>query len=323
MSVNIHQDEYKGVTSLVMENDRLRSTFVLTGSRTVSLVDKHTGREFLVQGKGRKYIPGVYDSYYPGLDPCGFDEMFPSINECLHEDPPWKGVKIPDHGEVWSLDWDYRLSPNDSLEMCVHGVRFPYRLEKKIRFMRENVLRIDYRAVNLSQFDMRFLWAAHPMLKVEEQSELILPSECRTGFCVFDDGGRLGKYGTLFDIAEKVSGGKRGGEVVHVMRNGSYKCTEKYYIHDRLTSGRCGVRFPSDGAEITLRFPTDVVPYLGILAADGGIDPDGCVAILEPCTAPYDRPDFANVSGSRSVLKAKGTYEWYLEIEIQWDQRSI
>ncbi len=318
MPVDIHHDTYKGKPSLVMESNRLKTTFVLTGSRMVSLFDKRTCREFLLQGRSEKYIAGAYDGYFPDCDPCGFDEMFPSINDCVYAAPPWEGIRIPDHGEVWSLDWDHRVSADSSLEMCVHGVRFPYRLEKKIRFTQDNLLRIDYRAVNLSQFDMTFLWAAHPMLKVEEESELILPPESRTGFCVFDDGGRLGGYGTLFDIAETVGGSrKRAGEVIHAMRDGTYKCTEKYYIHDRLTTGRCGARFPSDGTVIMLRFPTDTVPYLGVLAADGGIDPAGCVAILEPCTAPYDRPDFAKAYGGGSVLKAKGTHEWYLEIEIQ------
>ena len=50
---------------------------------------------------------------------------------------------MADHGEVWSLPWDYTVN-NLSLHMSVKGVRFPYKLEKNIYFKDENVIRIDY-----------------------------------------------------------------------------------------------------------------------------------------------------------------------------------
>lgn len=317
MQVKIFEDEYKGKKRITMESERLMVSFIPVGSRMVSLIDKSSGREFLLQGKSEKCITGTYDSYLPDFDPFGFDEMFPTINECFYEDYPWKGVRIPDHGEVWSLEWDCGIYSDDSLGMSVHGIRLPYRLEKRISFRQDHILRIDYRACNLSPFYMNFLWAAHPMIKVEENSEVILPPESKTGFCVYDDGGRLGGFGSLFDISGKVGNdGVKGGEVTHVIRDRSYKCTEKYYIHDRLSNGRCGIRYLSDGTVIMLDFPIDTVPYLGVLVADGGIDDNGCVAILEPCTAPYDRLDMARAFTGGSVLKAKGIYTWYLEFEI-------
>ena len=65
----------------------------------------------------------------------GFDEVFPSIESCYYPVEPWEGVKVPDHGEVWSLPWRYEVH-EDSVDLSVHGVRFPYRLQKKIHFVK-------------------------------------------------------------------------------------------------------------------------------------------------------------------------------------------
>lgn len=65
-----------------------------------------------------------------------------------------------------------------------------------------------------------------------------------------------------------------------------------------------------------LNFPAQSVPYLGVLVNEGGIGND-CFAILEPCTAPYDRIDMAKSFTGGSLLEAKREYEWYLEFEIK------
>ncbi|MHB8276843.1 MAG: hypothetical protein ACYDIA_04225 [Candidatus Humimicrobiaceae bacterium] len=58
----------------------------------------------MVQRKG-KYKPGVYGSTYVKAECAGFDEIFPTIDECFYVTYPWKGIPIPDHGEVWSIPW--------------------------------------------------------------------------------------------------------------------------------------------------------------------------------------------------------------------------
>ena len=52
--------------------------------------------------------------------------------------------------------------------LSVHGVRFPYRLEKWVSFHADGTLRVDYRLTNLSRFDFDFMWAAHMMLNLED-----------------------------------------------------------------------------------------------------------------------------------------------------------
>ena len=91
---------------------------------------------------------------------------------------PWKGIKIPDHGEVWSIPWDYRIE-NNSVLLNVYGVRFPYRLERKIEFIKESSIRISYKAINLSNFDFKFIWAAHPLFNCNENTKIIIPKSVR------------------------------------------------------------------------------------------------------------------------------------------------
>jgi len=61
--------------------------------------------------------------------PAGFDDMFPTINECFYEDYPWKGQKMPDHGELWSLEWKYEIKES-CLALWTYGVRCHIYLRK-------------------------------------------------------------------------------------------------------------------------------------------------------------------------------------------------
>ena len=90
--------------------------------------------------------------------------------------------------------------------------------------------------------------------------------------------------------------------------------SEKYYFKNKLSDGWCAVRYP-DGTVFGLSFPEQKVPYLGILHNPGGWR-DIYNIFLEPCTAPFDRPDVANLRGQGSVVKAHSIYEWHLNITV-------
>src|SRR5262249_54979334 len=104
----------------------------------------------------------------------------------------WQGTKIPDHGEVWSLAWKPKIE-GETLTMTTYGVRFPYKLEKRIWFTAANILRTEYTLTNLSAFDFNFLWAAHTMINLENGVELVLPAAVtRAVSCSAQ--GSLGRY---------------------------------------------------------------------------------------------------------------------------------
>src|SRR5262245_48019786 len=156
LSSQPHKSQYKDQTSFVIENEIVRAEFVAHGGRMVSLRDKRLDHEFLFQQSSSKYVRGEYGGQLTREQAAGYDDMFPTINECFYEDAPWKGVLMPDHGEVWSLDWKVQLE-EEALSFSTAGVRLPYRLTRKITLPSANQLRMDYLLENFSDFEMAYL----------------------------------------------------------------------------------------------------------------------------------------------------------------------
>lgn len=311
--MSISKSSFKGMESIVMESNCLRFEVLPRGGRMVSLIDKRNGREFLVQQKGEDYSSGTYDSNMVDYQPAGFDDMFPTINECYYEDFPWKGHRMPDHGELWSLEWKYEIKER-SIVLWAYGVRLPYLFRKTISFSQENKIHIDYSVSNLTEFDMYFLWTAHPMLKAEEGTEIVLPEGCDRAVCTLCFDGRLGDYGEINHWPEMYD---KSGKTHHInrLRGPEAKNTEKYYFKDRLTEGWCKIKYPSDKTVLMLEFPVDKVPYFGLLTEEGGWA-DELYVIPEPCTAPFDRIDVSKLHNKHSILPSNGAFDWFLDMSI-------
>jgi len=158
-----------------MESDRLVLTIIPESvSKIQSIYDKMLDKEYLVQNQREDFVRSKYDTSFGAGDISGFDEIFPSIGACFYPQEPWKGISIPDHGEVWALPWRYEIC-RESVLMQVNGVRFPYELTKKIKFNRENSFKISYRARNLSDFDFYFSWAPYNLFVCENDTVIVLP----------------------------------------------------------------------------------------------------------------------------------------------------
>jgi hypothetical protein len=57
------------------------------------------------------------------------------------------------------------------------------------------------------------------------------------------------------------------------------------------------------------------VPYLGVLPNEGGWQ-ELYNIFLEPCTAPFDRPDAARYRGQGSTLKGGAVQTWHLNLTL-------
>ena len=196
MKVKIYKSTYKDQKAVTLESEEIEAQFLPgLGGKLASLVHKKSSREFLAQAANDKYRVLEYDGNYVDSECSGFDDMFPTIDICHYEGFPWAGAKLPDHGEVCSLSWDYAIE-DDCLYMCTYGVRLPYKLEKWVRFESDDLLNINYKATNPSSFDMDFIWAAHPMINAEAGGEIILPYKSEQDMtCVFSMDESFGKYG--------------------------------------------------------------------------------------------------------------------------------
>jgi len=310
MPTIIREQIYKGVNAVRMENKKI-SILVIpeSGGKIQSLYDKQQQREHLYQSKKPVYEFSQYDSSYADGDSSGFDEVFPSIEACYYPDAPWRGTPIPDHGEVWALPWDCRKE-QDVLSLCVNGVRFPYRLEKKIRLTSLG-LRIDYELLNLSLFDFRFIWAPHLLISCLPDTEIVLPSSVSRVMSTCSVDNKLGRFGSFHEWPEtEVNGEKYRIDRVYPKYPG--KC-EKYYAVDPLAEGWCALRDRSTEQAIGLRFPLQEVPYLGIWE---GIIGQEYVTALEPCMGALDDLATAIQWDRAGLIKAQSMRRWFLEIRI-------
>ena len=314
MKINISQVKHKNVNALLMESDLLAITIIPeSGAKIQSIYDKNRKKEVLYQSERDEFRKSIYGAKFDSGDVSGFDEIFPSIDECFYPTSPWTGTIIPDHGEVWALPWDYKVDEN-LITLNVHGVRFPYRIEKEIEFLRDNCFRLSYKAFNLSEFDFDFIWSPHPYFVCEENTRVVLPPSVKEVISTCSLENKLGEYGTIhpwpvtktltrevYDISD----------VLHPKYAG--KC-EKFYAVNKPHEGWCALHNVSSGETIGLSYPNDKLPYLGVWE---GIINDKYIAALEPVTGALDRLDVAKLAGKTGVIKARSKYEWFLNLTFQ------
>lgn len=314
MTTTIYESQYKDQPAVSLESEAVRVQFLPgIGAKMASLVYKPRDFELMVQAAGEQYLTQPFDGDYVAGECTGFDDMFPTIDLCYYDRAPWSGTKMADHGEVWSLPWQQRIE-GDALHFSVHGVRFPYRLEKRICFVEDSILRLDYRLTNLCPFDFEFVWAAHMMINVEEGTDLVLPDGVQSIIGTFDLSGQMGGYGDEFawPVGTLPNGDRKDFRKIEPE---SAKAAYKYYVKGRLPDGWCGLKYGTSDFSLGLSFPVTQVPYLGILPNAGGWR-DYYNVFLEPCTTSFDRPDVARYRGEVATLKGRATYEWHLAISL-------
>ena len=314
MRCRVYESRYKDQPAISIESEMVRAQFLPgIGAKMASLVYKPLDFELMVQRAGAEYLVQPFDGEYVAGECTGFDDMFPTIDACYYDRYPWQGIKMADHGEVWSLPWELQVE-GDCLDLSVHGVRFPYKLEKRVSFREDTTLHIAYRLTNLCPFDLDFVWAAHMMINIEQGVELVLPDGVNTVVGTFDIAGRFGTYGDEYTwpVATLPDGSER--DFRH-LRLKSARDAYKYYVKGAMPAGWCGLKYHHSDFSLALAFPVAQVPYLGILPNEGGWR-DYYSIFLEPCTAPFDRPDAARYRGQAATVKALSTYEWHLNISL-------
>ncbi|MEM9236861.1 MAG: hypothetical protein AAGB14_08785 [Verrucomicrobiota bacterium] len=143
------------------------------GGKISSLVDRKTGREWLWTHPSLERRPPVFaESFVENLDTGGWDEIFPSISPCELPD----STRIPDHGDLVFL-------PAEVSDQSSHGLILTTLTRSvRTRFVRKLLLdgrrlEIDYTLESLDPRPIPYLWAAHPLIKLEDGMQLELPTD--------------------------------------------------------------------------------------------------------------------------------------------------
>lgn len=312
--MSIYESVYKGLKSIVMESDEVIAVFVPElGSKMASLVSKKTGREFFYQTRWEEFKKPLYADNFESYDLSGFDEMFPTVDECTYPDYPWKGTVLPDHGEVWALPWEYAIG-DGWVDFWVYGVRMPYKLSKRIFFAKQDVVRIEYKLDNLSCLDMKYIWCAHMLKACSINTQIILPKCVDKIITTKPFSDRLGDFGTIHTWPVTTDMDGRLYEMNTIKSRETGKC-EKFFAYDALTEGWCAIQHKDTNEVLGLSFPVAKIPYLGIWISEGGLDGHYHLA-LEPASGCFDGVDIATQWNRISQIKAKTTEQWHLNISV-------
>jgi len=149
------------------------------GAKIISVKDRRANREWMWHPPHGPVLfrnnPGD-DFFRSPL--VGMDECLPTIEPCM-----WRGRKLPDHGEVWGVAWDVDAEAwqKGALKTSVRLGISPFDFERTLE-LDDNEICLSYHLSNRNRTSEYFLWAMHPMLKLQQGDKLVLPSSTRKLF---------------------------------------------------------------------------------------------------------------------------------------------
>jgi galactose mutarotase-like enzyme len=167
----------QGFEVYVLNNEEVEIAVVPDlGAKIISLKNPRKGREWMWHPPGTsKLFQNRSGDDFSKSPLVGADECLPTIAPCS-----WRGRELPDHGEVWNAAW--RVDPeawqNGILKTRVKLEISPFELERTIE-LHENEIQISYQLSNRSAAEEHFLWALHPLLRLQTGDRLELPASTR------------------------------------------------------------------------------------------------------------------------------------------------
>lgn len=315
MTVRVSECSVEGIRALEVDNGLVR-VLVLPdlGAKILSLVDLRSGREWMARS-GRPLVRREYGDRYDAYDYSGWDECFPGIGECFYPEGPWRGIVVPDHGELWTLPW--RTDVGDGfLRQSVHGVRFPYTFERQIDFNGGNHLTIAYALENHATFPFKTFWSAHPMLAVTPLTRFLIPEGLEMRVEVSKNQ-RLGDY--LAVLPWPIARDREGREVdLSLMGNADRDQVDKLFSI-RSTQGWGGIYDPVDEDFFVFTFRPQEVPFIGVCAIRGRWPTENdstLIGLVEPCNGWPDRLDVAIDRGESIRVPAGARLTWELALDV-------
>ena len=167
-----HQEEScRGFAIHTLANERISLSLAPElGGRIVSIRDKQAPREWLdgwdpesERRLSHPTEPGLYET----SNGAGLDECLPTVLPCQRD-----GVSFPDHGELWNTAPEFSHS-NEHLTCAWELSSLPLIFKRTIRLQGDTLL-FKYRLENRAETITPFLWAWHPLFKLENGDRLLI-----------------------------------------------------------------------------------------------------------------------------------------------------
>jgi len=300
-----------GLRALILENASLRVTILPElGGRIWSIVYKPLDRGLLWHNPrvppSKVPFGACYDDVWSG----GWDELFPN-------DAPGVilGERYPDHGEVWSIEWDWQeelskdsatlaLSCNTPISAC--------RIEKRITLRAgEPSLHTEHRLTHTGRDEFPFLWKMHPAFRVSPDCRIDFPPmtvELEPGWLASLRGAPLRFPWPYADTPE----GRIDLRQVPPERS-RRAC---FFYGTGYREGWCAITDTASGLTCGVIFSPEVFPTCWLFASFGGWRSHN-VAIVEPSTTYPFEIEKAIERGAAPILGPGATIETRMALKIQ------
>jgi hypothetical protein len=312
-TMQLQKQKIDGLEGVVLESDIYRMLFLPeVGAKMASLIWKETGDEYMSQNPDRPYRRPNYGDAFEDFDISGFDECFPNIASGPYPDFPWQGIPLPDHGEIWTIPWNWEVSDGE-LHLWCHGVRFAYRFDKWVSCVDQDI-HLNYQVTNHAPYALKCAWSAHPLFVAKPNMRVLLPDGTRVRVD-WSKGFRLGPLCTEHAWPKTVD--SNGDEVdLSTIMSGEVGFADKLYT-TKLKEGWCALHDPQAGNFVAFGFSPHQIPYVGVWLNQGGWPLEGKPSFnmaLEPCMGYPDRLDIAALRNELCEIPAAGTLKWRLKL---------
>ena len=256
------------------------------GAKVISLQDRRTGREWMWHPAGelRLFANRAGDDF--SISPlAGMDECLPTIAPCS-----WRGRSLPDHGEVWAAPWRWDEADWEKglLTTRIRLRLSPLEFERQIR-LQGNEVQLQYQLRNRSSAEEWFLWAMHPLLRMEPGDRLKLPASTQSRM-------QCAAWNEMLDflVAEEA-------------------CA-KWFVAP-ISEGWAAVQNPTTGDALSFHWNPIENQTLGLWLTRGGWHGHHHLAI-EPTNGQPDALDRAAARQHCGVIPAESTLSWQVGIRV-------
>lgn len=286
--------------AVTIENDALRmEVFPQFGGKVGSIVDKADKFELLFDYAAELPTGSEYDRSYSEGWHAGWDECFPAVGPGPYPSHPYKGIAVPDHGELWGLPAN-AAPTREGITTVWHGLRFGYVFTRKLHLDGPSIV-AEYSVSNLAPFDLHFVWAQHALMSLASDVELRLgPVPCRISH---DAQGQ--ELGIRLDWPTSQEGLDFSQPMSLPARQGW-----KIFTNDPIREP-FRIIYPSRTRQLVIDYssPDELPAYWGIWISTGGWMGHKHFAI-EPTSGRYDQLDRSAKDGSAGRVAPSARREW-------------
>ena len=143
----INEIIFKKCHCIKLENDVLKVIIIPSmGGKVACIYRKDKDFELLYQNNETVYKRAkIYDDFSE-YDVSGFDDAFPTIDES-RVIIAGKEVLYPDHGEIWSANFDYKIK-REKVELLYESKTFSYKYKKTFSLLGDNIT-VKYEILNI------------------------------------------------------------------------------------------------------------------------------------------------------------------------------